>query len=144
MPNTQVELRTETIEIAGEQITVSEFTLGQLPQVLGVIDEMRQAGKFTINLANKETGQSDEYIQSDFVHGLLQSGEIGIKLLTLATGKEQDWLKQIGLAMLPKLARAIFNVNQGIFQEFGGLIAEMQSMVSILGKKPAGSAANEA
>lgn len=133
---TALGLTSEIVALKAESVTVNEFTLEQLPELLRLMDEMRQAGKTIATLTNKETGQSDDYIQDDFVHGLLQSGDTGIKLLMLATGKDRAWFKRTGIAAAPPLARALFRVNKGFFDQLSDLITEASGMAESLKPKP--------
>jgi|SRR5262245_7405543 len=101
------------VTVRGEEVTVEEFEIEQLPQLLTMIRD----------LTAKAQGES-------ITNGLLmQSGEIGIRLAMLATGKPRDWFKKMPLGDGLALYAAIIEVNASFF----GQIDQFSSLVALLG-----------
>lgn len=89
------------VTVRGESVRVEEFELEQLPVVIQVIrDLVGKAGKADV---------------TDAI--LMQSGEAGIRLAMLATGKDREWFRKMPLGDGLALYAAIIEVNQSFFDQ---------------------------
>lgn len=87
------------VTVRGEKTRVEEFEIEQLPQLLGLVK-----GLFEKARGGDVTGSL-----------LLESGELGIKLAMLATGKPRDWFKRMPLGDGLALYSAIIAANESFF-----------------------------
>lgn len=102
-------LSCKTVKVRGEEIEVSEFEIEQLPQLLNLIKELTEKAK-------------GESITDSL---LMQSGEIGIRLAMLATGRPREWFHKMPLGDGLALYAAIIEANTSFFaqiDQFTGLV----------------------
>jgi hypothetical protein len=87
------------VTVRGEVIRVEEFEIEQLPQLLRLVQ-----------------GLFDQAKGSAVTSALLsQSGEIGIQLAMLATGKPREWFKRLPLGDGLALYSAVIAANESFF-----------------------------
>lgn len=122
-------LRHETVKVLGQEITVSEFSADQMPEILLIIDEANAKGQKLFNLINPGTNEPVTFESFDWKQALLRSGDGIIKLVMLATGKERGWFKQFGMGPLLQLAMAVFKVNKDFFLELAETTPEMNILL---------------
>lgn len=87
------------VTVRGEIVRVEEFEIEQLPQLLRLVQglfEQARGGAVTGTL-------------------LSQSGEIGIQLAMLATGKPREWFKKLPLGDGLALYSAVIAANESFF-----------------------------
>lgn len=121
----------KTLEIRGQTITVREFTLEQLPQILRLIAKIRKAGRQIVTWTDPDSGASVPLEKDDFITAALEHGEEVVELIHLATANEIRLRKmQIGVTDTFALLGAIFEVNASFFDltrnaEAGGILASL-------------------
>ena len=87
------------VTVRGEVIRVEEFEIEQLPQLLRLVQGLFEQAK-----------------GSAVTSALLsQSGEIGIQLAMLATGKPREWFKRLPLGDGLALYSAVIAANESFF-----------------------------
>jgi hypothetical protein len=103
------------LSIEGESVTVGEFRLSQLPEVIRLTADVLDAVRA---------------IPPDDPLGWLRLFEIHtedlVTLMALATGKPESWVSDLGLSDAASLLERIFRVNSRFFFQrlaplFGGL-----------------------
>lgn len=87
------------VTVRGEVVRVEEFEIEQLPQLLALVQ-----GLFDQAKGGAVTGAL-----------LSQSGELGIKLAMLATGKPREWFKRLPLGDGLALYSAVIAANESFF-----------------------------
>lgn len=87
------------VTIRGESVRVEEFDIEQLPQLLSMVK-----GLFEKSKGGDVSGSL-----------LLESGELGIKLAMLATGKPRPWFKRMPLGDGLALYSAVIAANESFF-----------------------------
>ena len=87
------------VTVRGENIRVEEFEIEQLPQLLRLVQGLFEQAK-----GSAVTGAL-----------LSQSGEIGIQLAMLATGKPREWFKRLPLGDGLALYSAVIATNESFF-----------------------------
>lgn len=126
-------LEGETITLAGESLTVKPFRLKQFVGVLRCVGELFDNGMSVVSrpVANPEcqtcegTGDADgspctcltkkDFREFNFGKMLLSGGDSVIEILSIATGKDSEWLGNLDLAESTKLASIVWSVNQDFF-----------------------------
>jgi hypothetical protein len=91
----------KTVTVRGEEVRVEEFELEQLPQLLKLVKDL---------LDDARGASVTESL-------LMQSGEIGIKLAMLATGKPREWFSKMPLGDGLAVYSAVIAVNQSFFAQ---------------------------
>jgi hypothetical protein len=94
-------LSSKTVTIRGESITVEEFEIEQLPQLLGLIKGLFEKAK-----GGDVTGAL-----------MMESGEVGIQLAMIATGKPRQWFKKMPLGDGLALYSAVIGANESFFAQ---------------------------
>lgn len=87
------------VTVRGETVRVEEFEIEQLPQLLGLVKGLFEKAK-----GNDVTGSL-----------LIESGELGIKLAMLATGKPREWFRKMPLGDGLALYSAVISANESFF-----------------------------
>ncbi len=98
---TALGLSSKTVTIRGEAVTVEEFEIEQLPLLLGLIKGLFER--------SKGEGVTERL--------MLESGEIGIQLAMLATGKPREWFKKLPLGDGLALYSAVIGANESFFAQ---------------------------
>lgn len=89
------------VTIRGEAVRVEEFDIEQLPQLLSMVK-----GLFEKSKGGDVSGSL-----------LLESGELGIQLAMLATGKPRQWFKKMPLGDGLALYSAVIAANESFFAQ---------------------------
>lgn len=87
------------VTVRGEIVRVEEFEIEQLPQLLALVKGLFEKAK-----GGDVTGSL-----------LMESGELGIKLAMLATGRPREWFKRMPLGDGLALYSAIIAANESFF-----------------------------
>lgn len=120
-------LNFKTVMVRGEEVRIEEFELEQLPELM---DAMK-------SLMDKTGGGITERLLS-------QSGEIGIRLAMLATGKPREWFRKLPLGDGLALYAAVIEVNQSFFNQSEHFIGLIQLVGGLFAPTAAsGSASSE-
>jgi hypothetical protein len=111
---TALGLLCKEVRVRGELVRVEEFELEQIPQVLAAFRDLMQKGATDVNASM-----------------LARSGEVGIQLLMLATGKPREWFRSPKIPLGDGLAMyaALIEVNKSFFDQ----AENFTSLVEFLG-----------
>lgn len=130
-PNEAEELATtlglnfKTVTVRGEEIRIEEFELEQLPELLTVLKGL---------MAGATTGITDQL--------LLQSGEIGIRLAMLATGRPRVWFKKLPLGDGLALYAAVIEANPSFFNQSEHFVSLIQLVGGLFAPAAVGPASS--
>jgi hypothetical protein len=135
-------LEGETVTMAGESLTVKPFRLKQFVGVLRCVGELFDNGMSVVSrpVANPECqsceGTGDvkgspcacltkkDFREFNFGKMLLSGGDSVIEILSIATGKDSEWLGNLDLAESTELASTVWSVNKDFFSLNQGALKE--------------------
>lgn len=113
---TALGLNFKSVTVRGEEVRVEEFEIEQLPQLLNLLKGLMSGG------------------QAITERLLSQSGEIGIQMAMLATGKPRDWFKRMPLGDGLALYAAVIEVNQSFFTQSENFVSLFQFVNGLVGE----------
>jgi hypothetical protein len=103
-------LEGETIEVAGEQLTIKPFRLKQLSAVLRCVESLTEHGVF-----ERSDNDGNKVREFSFPKMLLKGGDSVIEILAIATGKPVEWLGELNPVDGTRLAKAVWGTNADFF-----------------------------
>lgn len=108
------------VTVRGEVVRVEEFELEQLPQLLALVKGLFEKAK-----GGDVTGSL-----------LLESGELGITLAMLATGKPREWFKRMPLGDGLALYSAVIAANESFFGQMSQFTELIELVSGLLAPVP--------